>query len=87
VYQFTDKIGLSLRGDYLADDGSSRTGPDPTGNANLTSFTVTLNISPIKNLQVRPELRYDHCSEPAFSDGASSKHDQILLGIGVAYIF
>lgn len=87
VYQFTDKVGLSLRGDYLADDGSSRTGFDPTGNANLTSFTVTLNITPIKNLQIRPELRYDHCSEPAFSDDKSGKHDQILLGLGVAYIF
>ena len=87
VYQFNGKVGLALRGDYLADDGSSRTGFDPTGNVNLTSFTVTLNISPIKNLQVRPELRFDHCSEAALSDGDSACHDQILLGLGVAYIF
>lgn len=87
VYQFNDKVGLALRGDHLADDGSSRTGFDPTGNANLSSVTVTLNITPIPNLQIRPELRYDHCSEPAFSDGDKAKHDQILLGLGVAYIF
>lgn len=87
VYQFTDKIGLALRADYLADDGSSRTGFDPTGNVNLTSLTLTLNFTPIKNLQVRPEIRWDHCSETAFSDGDNAKRDQILLGLGVAYIF
>ncbi|MCX7886518.1 MAG: outer membrane beta-barrel protein [Verrucomicrobiae bacterium] len=87
VYQFHKKMGLALRGDYLADDGSSRTGFDPRGNANLASFTVTLNIAPTRNLHVRPEIRYDHCSDAVFTDGGAKRHDQVLLGVGASYLF
>lgn len=87
VYQFHEKVGLALRGDYLADDGSSRTGFDPGGNANLASFTVTLNLSPIQNLHVRPEVRYDRCSDAVFADGDTRRRDQVLIGVGASYLF
>lgn len=87
VYNFTDKIGVALRADHLIDAGSSRTGFDPSGDASLSSLTLTLNISPVAGLQVRPELRFDYCSEPVFERNNSTKHNQLMLGMGVTYNF
>lgn len=93
VYQATDKVGVALRADYLKDGDSTRTfagglpGVTLGTDAELTSLTLTLNITPVENLQVRPEVRWDHCSENAFTDGAKAENDQFLAGIGVAYLF
>jgi hypothetical protein len=88
VYQFHDKVSVALRGDYLVDDGATRTAYGPAGSSpNLTSLTATLNYSPIKNLQIRPEIRWDHCSKDAFTDKTDAKNDQVLIGAGVAYLF
>lgn len=87
VYQACDKLGLALRGDYLKDRGSVRTGFDPTGNTELTSLTATVNFTPIANLQIRPEVRYDHASEYIFTDGAGTKKDQFTIGVGIAYLY
>ena len=65
----------------LARERSSRQTP------NVLSLTTTLNLSPIPNLQVRPELRWDHCSKEAYTSKSTAKSDQILLGVGVAYLF
>ena len=88
VYQFSDKIGVSVRGDYLADNGATRTGFGPAGSSpNVESITTTLNYSPLANLQIRPEVRWDHCSKEAYVSGSTAKSDQVILGVGVAYVF
>ena len=88
VYQFSDKVALAVRGDFLVDNGATRTGFGPAGSTpNVLSLTTTLNLSPIPNLQVRPELRWDHCSKEAYTSKSTAKSDQILLGVGVAYLF
>jgi len=88
IYQFTDKVGLALRGDYLVDDGATRTAYGPAGSSpNVASLTATLNLTPIPNLQIRPEIRWDHSNKEPFTDKGNTKSDQVLLGVGVAYIF
>ncbi len=87
AYNFTDKIGVALRADHLIDGGSSRTGFDPSGDVSLSSVTLTLNISPVADLQIRPELRFDYCSEPVFERDHSTKRGQLMLGIGATYNF
>lgn len=87
VYKFTDKFSVAFRADHLVDTGSSRTGFDPSGDVNLSSLTLTCNFSPISDLQVRPELRYDFCSESVFEHKNTTKHSQIMLGVGVTYSF
>ncbi|MCS7336890.1 MAG: porin [Verrucomicrobiae bacterium] len=87
VYNFVDEFGVALRADHLIDSGSSRTGFDASGDTALSSLTLTLNIKPIPDLHIRPEVRWDHCSEPAFADGNRAKRNQVLLGMGVSYVF
>ena len=88
MYQFTDKVGLALRGDYIVDDGATRTGAGPAGSSpNVASLTATLSLTPLPNLQVRPEIRWDHCEKEPFTSGNTAKSDQVLLGVGVAYVF
>jgi hypothetical protein len=78
VYDFTDKVELAFRQDYLKDKDGVRTGSTfglPAGiGPELYSSTLTLNYKPIANVQIRPEVRWDHS-------------DQFTLGMGVAYLF
>lgn len=90
VYQFSDKVGASVRADYLVDKGATRLaalGVTPGDSPNLASLTFTLNLSPFQNLQVRPEVRWDHCSKDVYSSKGDLKNDQFLAGVGVAYTF
>lgn len=87
TYDFSEKVQVALRADHFIDDGSSRTGFDPTGNATVTSTTLTVNIKPFRKLHVRPEIRYDRCSEAVFDKDGKLKRDQVLIGLGASYIF
>lgn len=90
AYDFCEKAGIAFRADYLKDKDGARTSGSPftapfpanTGQ-DLSSLTLTLNLKPIKDLQVRPEIRWDHSSGALFG-GRSS---QVTAGIGVAYLF
>jgi hypothetical protein len=83
VYDFTERVGLAFRGDYLRDSHGVRIGT--LDNTELWSATLTLNWKPIANLQVRPEIRYDRAGgQPDVFAGAE---DRITLGLGVAYLF
>jgi hypothetical protein len=91
TYDFTDKIELAFRQDYLKDkDGVRTSGVDglptfaPGNGPELCSSTLTLNYKPIDNVQVRPEVRWDHSDEPGTYNG---NRDQFTLGMGVAYLF
>ena len=50
----------------------------------LESLTLTLNVKPVANLQVRPEIRWDHSSADTALNGHS---DQFTAGVGVAYLY
>jgi hypothetical protein len=88
LYDFTDKVELAFRQDYLKDRNGSRTGATfglPVGiTPELYSSTLTLNYKPVANLQVRPEVRWDHSDKPGTFNGV---RDQFTLGCGVAYLF
>lgn len=87
IYDFTDKIELAFRQDYLKDRNGSRTGATyglPVGiTPEVYSSTLTLNYKPVDNLQVRPEVRWDHSDKEAFN----GIRDQFTLGVGVAYLY
>ncbi len=96
TYDCCDMVGVAARADYLKDKDGARTSGSPftspfpanTGQ-DLSSFTLTLNIKPVKNLQVRPEVRWDHSSGHLFgtSAGATDRANQFTTGLGVAYLF
>jgi len=87
VYDFTDKVELAFRQDYLKDKDGVRTGSTfglPAGiGPELYSSTLTLNYKPVANVQIRPEFRWDHSDKEAFN----GIKDQFTLGMGVAYLF
>jgi len=96
-YDFTPKVGLALRGEYLDDeDGlglNTRLGaPAPFGagifspdsNGDLEEVTLTLNYKPAPNLKIQPEIRYNHTS---YTDGFNGKRDQFIIGCGASYLF
>ncbi len=95
TYDFTDKIGVALRGDFLKDEDGARTSKAPTfapfpsnTGQDLTSVTLTLNLKPYTNFQVRPEVRWDHSNKDLFPhQGSSPRKDQYTAGLGVAYLF
>jgi hypothetical protein len=95
TYDFTDKIELAFRGDYLRDKDGVRTpstagGPITTpvtftvAPKELYSATLTLNVKPVANLQIRPEIRYDRSSADTAFNG---RKDQVTAGVGVAYLY
>jgi hypothetical protein len=87
VYDFTDKIELAFRQDYLRDKDGTRTqfAGLPVGvTPELYSSTLTLNLKPIDNFQFRPEIRWDHSDKAQTYNGT---RDQFTLGAGVAYLF
>ena len=88
LYDFTDKVELAFRQDFLRDRNGSRTGATfglPVGDTpELYSSTLTLNWKPVANVQIRPEIRWDHSDKVGTFNG---NRDQFTLGMGVAYLF
>lgn len=92
TYDFTKKVGLALRGEYLDDkDGVDAAGgalgfQNPAGTGQrLASVALTLNYKPLPNIKIQPEIRYDHTSYPGgFVDG---KQNRVFYGAGISYLF
>ncbi len=94
-YDFTPKIDLALRADYV-DNRDGMLGPavrpgaglpfSPDSDGSLGSVTLTLNYKPVPNIKIQPEIRYDYTS---YSKGleADGKKDRIIIGCGVSYLF
>ncbi len=91
-YDFTSKVGVALRADYI-DSPDSPIGPavrpgagfvSPDTDGNLGSVTLTLNYKPTPNIKIQPEIRYDYTS---FKGGLDGKKDRIIVGAGVTYLF
>ncbi|WP_309721735.1 outer membrane beta-barrel protein, partial [Armatimonas sp.] len=96
---FTPVLGAALRVDYIKDNDGYGTGGllgfantpfgTPPGNntgQDLSSFTLTLNWRPAKNIKIQPEIRYDHTSAGLF-DGQNGTHHRVIAGVGVSYLF
>ncbi len=102
-YDFTPKVGLAFRGEYLNDpDGVGINVADPNSlcsrsqmapacalhhpndHGNLASFTLTLNLKPVPDIKIQPEIRYDTTS---YAGGFNGKDHQIILGCGASYLF
>jgi hypothetical protein len=89
IYTPGEKWSVALRGDYLRDINGARTSQAPSSapfeintGQELCSVTLTLNLKPVKEVRISPELRWDHSS----IDTAFSGHqDQITIGFGAAY--
>jgi hypothetical protein len=95
-YDFTPKIGLALRAEYLNDPdggglkgislggraGSALTSADPDGE--LTSVALTLNIRPLPNVRLQPEIRFDNTSYKGAFDG---QENRFVVGMGASYLF
>jgi len=95
-YDFTPQIGVALRGEFLDDPdggglkgialggrtGSAITSTDPDGN--LASVTLTLNIKPVPNIKLQPEIRFDTTSYKGGFDGVENR---FLIGMGASYLF
>jgi len=94
-YDFTSKIGLAFRADYV-DNRDGFIGPavrpgaglpfSPDGNGGLGSATLTLNYKPAPNIKIQPEIRYD-CTSYSHGLQAGGKKDRIIVGCGVTYLF
>jgi hypothetical protein len=91
IYDFSEKVGLALRGDYLDDKDGARTSGGPvtapfpvnTGNQ-VSTGTATLNVRAWEGMLLRPEIRYDHST---VADAFGEKSDQVTFGLSAAYIF
>jgi len=84
---FSPTLGLALRGDYVNDQNGARTSgamgfPASTGHK-FGSGTATLNIKTWPSAVLRPEVRYDRSSLPAFN----GKKDQITVAMALAYLY
>ncbi len=96
TYDFTAKVGLALRAEYLDDKdgfgikgialggrpGSSILSGDPDGD--LSSLTLTLNYKPVPNIKIQPEVRFDHTS---YNNGFDGEESRFIVGAGVSYLF
>ncbi len=97
-YDFTPKVGLAFRAEYLDDvdgygikgvgyPGAVRAGSaimSADANGDLSSFTLTLNLRPTPNIKLQPEIRYDHTS---YSGGLDGRKERFTAGMGATSMF
>jgi hypothetical protein len=50
----------------------------------LTDVTLTLDYKPAANVKIQPEIRWNHSTVSAALNG---KSDQVIVGMGVSYLF
>ena len=88
-YSFTPKVGVAARAEFLSDARGVDASADPLGFAgntgnDLASIALTLNIKPVPNVKIQPEIRFDHTS---LKNGFGTHADRVILGLGVSYLF
>lgn len=84
-YQFTDQWRLSFRPEYFDDEDGFRTGVVQK----WKEATLTLGYSPLKNLDLRAEVRADRSNVRAFvdSNGTTASKNQNSFGLQAIYKF
>jgi hypothetical protein len=91
-YNFTPKVGVAFRADYVSQDNGvlgpavrPGAGIESTDNGgNLGSLTATLNLTPVPNIKIQPEIRYDYTS---YSGGLNGEVSRFIIGCGATYSF
>ncbi|HTD66186.1 MAG TPA: outer membrane beta-barrel protein [Candidatus Limnocylindria bacterium] len=91
-YDFTSKVGLAFRADYISSPdgvlgpavrpGAGIVTTDTDGD--LASFTLTLNWKPAPNIKIQPEIRWDTTS---YKNGLDGHKSRFIAGAGVSYLF
>ena len=84
-YQIDEQWRISLRGEYFNDRSGYRTGVAQK----WKEATLTLAYTPIKNLELRGEIRGDRSNVPAFvkSDSVGASKSQRSVGLDAIYKF
>lgn len=92
-HQFNDQYRVSLRAEQLRDEqgvavaysGSALT---PAGANTVREVTVTLGYAPIKNFELRTELRADRADNPIFgTSNGSVTQNMVTYGVQGIYKF
>lgn len=78
IFHVTETFDLNMRGEWFDDVKGTRTGIDAT----FSEVTLGTNWHPLTFLEVRPEIRGDFASNPAFGvNGAHNHFSQLTGGI------
>jgi hypothetical protein len=96
------KLRVALRGEYLCDPtgfGTVYNSPAPLSDASfpaaiyatgagqdLESVALTFDYKPVAMVKVQPEIRWNH-SNYMGGFGMDGKKDQVIVGMGVSYMF
>lgn len=91
-YNFTSKVGVAFRADYVSQDNGvlgpavrPGAGLSTTDNGGgLGSLTATLNLTPVPNIKIQPEVRYDYTDYSGAFNGDTSR---VIIGCGATYMF
>ncbi len=89
-YTFTPKVGLALRGEFLSSDtgwgfgGGGLLGFPGGPGDDIYGLTLTLNYSPVPNVKIQPEIRFDGTTRDNGFDGEDAR---VIVGAGVSYLF
>lgn len=95
-YDFTPKVGVAVRAEYLSDpDGGGLKGIgfrgdsstqilSPDADGDIASVAFTLNLKPVPNIKIQPEIRFDTTS---YKEGFDGKENRIVVGLGASYLF
>ena len=76
IYHLTEYLDLLGRGEWFYDAQGTRTGVK----ADYEEVTLGLNWHPTKCLDIRPEIRGDFASTPAFGVNGAHQYDSQLTG-------
>lgn len=86
-YDLSSSVGVALRGDYVNDANGARTsgilGFPANKGQRFGSATATLNVRAWPGALVRPEVRYDRSTLPAYA----GRRDQVTFALAVAYLY
>ncbi len=89
-YQINDKYRVSLRAEELKDDSGiavANAGTPPGANT-LKEMTLTLGYAPVKNFELRGEVRADHADKAVFLDSALvPQTSMVTVGVQGIYKF
>jgi len=92
TYDFTKKVELAMRGEFVSD----RRGVDASGGAlgflnppgtgqDLASVALTLDYKPVPTIKIQPEIRWDHTS---WGGGfARGRETRLIYGAALSYIY
>lgn len=88
AYDFTEKLGVALRSEFLSDIDGTGTGGllafAPNPGQDLFSTALTLNIKPYPYIKIQPEIRYDNST---LTGAFGRQRDRVFIGAGVSYLF